>query len=52
MGFGKQKGKGAFQALLNLGGQKTGRFAKCDPTYYDSINLDEPTYLRKHTVFN
>ena len=52
MGLGKQKGKGAFQALLNLGGQKTGRFAKCDPTYYDSINLDEPTYLRKHTVFN
>jgi len=52
MEFGKQKGKGAFQALLNLGGHKTGRFAKCDPTYYDSINLDEPTYLRKHTVFN
>lgn len=52
MGFGKQKDKGAFQALLNLGGQKTGRFAKCEPTYYDSTNLDEPTYLRKHTVFN
>lgn len=51
-GSTKARSKGYFQTLLNLGGKKTGRFANCDPTYYDSVNLDEPTYLRKNILFN
>ncbi|MDA7618252.1 hypothetical protein N8703_03025 [Verrucomicrobia bacterium] len=41
-----------FQTLLNLGAKKKGRFASCDPTYYHSINLDEPTFQRKGVLFN
>ena len=48
----KRGGKRYFQTFLNLGGKKNGRFATCDPTFYNSVNLDEPTYQRKGVVFN
>jgi hypothetical protein len=48
----KGVGKNYFQTFLNLSGQKKGRFAKCEPTYYNSINLDEPTFQRKKVLFN
>jgi cell division protein FtsZ len=48
----KGVGKKYFQTFLNLSGQKKGRFAKCEPTYYNSINLDEPTFQRKKVLFN
>lgn len=49
---GKRVGKKYFQTFLNLSGQKKGRFAKCEPTYYNSVNLDEPTFHRKKVLFN
>ncbi|MBT5927411.1 MAG: hypothetical protein HOH33_12400 [Verrucomicrobia bacterium] len=48
----KRAGKRYFQTFLNLGAKKNGRFADCDPTFYNSVNLDEPTYQRKGVVFN
>ena len=48
----KRGGKPYFQTFLNLGGKKNGRFANTDPTFYNSVNLDEPTYQRKGVFFN
>jgi hypothetical protein len=48
----KRGGKRYFQTFLNLGGKKNGRFADTDPTFYNSVNLDEPTYQRKGVLFN
>jgi cell division GTPase FtsZ len=48
----KRGSKRYFQTFLNLGGKKNGRFADTDPTFYNSVNLDEPTYQRKGVVFN
>ncbi len=48
----KRGGKRYFQTFLNLGGKKSGRFADTDPTFYNSVNLDVPTYQRKGVVFN
>lgn len=49
---GKRSGKKYFQTFLNLNGQKKGRFAKCEPSFYNSVNLDEPTFQRKKVLFN
>ena len=48
----KRGGKPYFQTFLNLGGKKNGRFANIVPTFYNSVNLDEPTYQRKGVFFN
>ena len=48
----KRSNKRYFQTFLNLGGKKQGRFADCDPTFYNSVNLDEPTFQRKNVLFN
>ena len=48
----KRGGKPYFQTFLNLGGKKYGRFANTAPTFYNSVNLDEPTYQRKGVFFN
>lgn len=48
----KRGSKKYFQTFLNLSGRKKGRFAKCEPTYYNSVNLDEPTFQRKKVLFN
>ena len=51
MGFGKQKGKGAFQALLNLGGRKQVDLPNViRPITIQSIWMNRPIYV--NTLFS
>ncbi len=39
-------------SVLSQGPKGLGRFSNTEPTYYNGVNLDEPTFLRKNIILD